>query len=501
MKTFDLHCHPTLKPMLILEKHRESPWEEVDNIANKIFDSQSNLNQLLDGNCNLACVGLMAIETAFLKGALIQTVAGPVRYVDKRQVRRIARRVKGYCYPDLLEQEIDSVINHAVNKDEPWERVKWISSMDEYDADDMDTLHLIASLEGGHGLYYGRNQSDDIVTIVEKLKGYRKNDPLRLFYITLTHISQNIFANHAFAIKILGKKPFLPKGNGITDAGHQVINTCLSDKLEGKPILIDIKHLSLVARKQFYQQYGDKPMIASHMAVTGCSWHKKPIIKMRKKNAHPVYKVKYERPKGHINGTKFNPDSINLYDEDIQAILQSGGLIGLILDERVLGYSKKDKSKEFISDKEWNEFIAPLSASELDALAMSDDEERVDEENEQPVEAEETALLAGDGNTRGAEHSRVHLLHLLNNIMHIMKVGQAMGNGIEAGKHIVIGSDFDGLINAIDTCPTAEFFEHLQNHLVDAIELYAPDIIPNPAAFIDDIFYNNGIAFLKQHFK
>ena len=500
MKTFDLHCHPTLKPMLTLERHRLSPWDEVDNIANKIFDSQSNMNQLLDGNCNLACVGLMAIETAFLKGALVQTVAGPVRYVDKRQIRRIARKVKGYCYPDLLDQEIDSVINHAVNKDEPWERVKWISSMDEYDPDDLDTLHLIASLEGGHGLYYGRNESDDINIIVNKLKEYRNGNPLRLLYLTLTHISQNVFANHAFAIKILGKKPFLPRGNGITDKGHQVIQTCLSDQLDGQPILIDIKHLSMVSRKQFYETYKDKPIIASHVAVTGCSWHNKPIAKIRKKKAHPVYKVKYDRQKGYIDGTSFNPDSINLYDEDIVAILKSGGLIGLILDERVLGFSKNNKSKEFISNDEWDEFIAPLTQTELQNREMDDDENQADELDEQQHEEEETRLLAGNGPKRSMDNRRIHLLHLLNNIMHIMKVGQSIDGNIDPGKHIVIGSDFDGLINAIDCCPTAEDFEYLQDHLEDAIELYASDLITDPAAFVEAIFYKNGIEFLKKHF-
>ncbi|MBS2211750.1 membrane dipeptidase [Carboxylicivirga mesophila] len=502
MKTFDLHCHPTLKPMLTLQKHRKSPWDEVDNIANKIFDSQSNLNQLLDGNCNLACVGLMAIEAAFLKGALVQTVAGPVRYIDKRQIRRMARKVKGYCYPDLLEQEIDSVINNAVNKEEPWERVKWINSMDEYEPDDMDTLYLIATLEGGHALYYGRNESSDINIITDKLKEYRKGDPLRLLYLTLTHISPNVFANHAYAIKILGKKPFLPLGNGISDMGHQVIDTCLNARWEGKPILIDIKHLSMVARKQFYAKYSDKPIIASHVAVTGCSWSTKPIAKFRKKKAHPVYKVKYERQRGHINGTRFNPDSINLYDEDIKAILRSGGLIGLILDERVLGYAKEEKktSKEFISDSEWNEFIAPMPLAEQQHRHMDDDENQLDEEEERQNEEEETLLLVGEGAKRSMAQQRNHLLHLLNNIMHIMIVGQTMDKPVNPGKHIVIGSDFDGLINAIDCCPAAEDFEFLQYNLEEAIELYASDLIPDPAAFVSDVFYNNGVEFLNKHF-
>jgi microsomal dipeptidase-like Zn-dependent dipeptidase len=501
MKVFDLHCHPTLKPMLTLARQRETPWDEVDNIASKIFDSQSNLEQLLDGNCNLACVGLMAIETAFLQGCLVQTVAGPVKYIDKRQVKRIAQKVPGYCYEDLLDQEIKSVVQHASNPHESWESVKWIQSMDEYDADDMDTLHLIATLEGGHGLYHGRNKADDIDLMVEKIKAYRKGNPVRLLYITLTHISQNVFANHSYAIKILGKKPFLPLGNGITEKGHKIIQTCLDDTLEGNPIFIDIKHLSLVSRLQFYKAYGDKPMIASHMAVTGCSYHKKPIFKVRKKKAHDVYKVKYKRQAGYLPNTYFNPDSINLYDEDIEAILRSGGLIGLILDERVLGYSKSDTSKEFISNHEWDAFIAPDGVQQdLSAMEMDSEQDATDDAQDLAMELEEEDRLAGIGTEPKKSERYIHLLHLLNNIMHIIKVGQAMDGDIDPTKHIVLGSDFDGLVNAVDCCLTAEGFNNLRFELMEVMEQYASDLIDDPTACANDMFYNNGVNFLKKHY-
>ena len=41
--------------------------------------------------------------------------------------------------------------------------------------------------------------------------------------------------------------------------------------------------------------------------------------------------------------TVFNPWTINLFDEDILEIVESSGMIGIIMDERVLGYGKLDR--------------------------------------------------------------------------------------------------------------------------------------------------------------
>jgi microsomal dipeptidase-like Zn-dependent dipeptidase len=212
-----------------------------------------------------------------------------------------------------------------------------------------------------------------------------------------------------------------------------------------------------------------------------------------------VFKVKYERRKGYLPETYFNPNSINLYDEDIQAILQSGGLIGLILDERVLGYSNRDKCKEFVSKDEFSKFLSP-DDSRVDFPMMSDDEDIQDDLEDVAMEYEEESLMAGYGGLRSFTKKRIHLLHLLNNIMHIIKVGNKL-EGIDASKHISIGSDFDGLINAIDVCPSAEEYEDLKRELSLFIDVYASDLIPNSVMFVNDMFYNNGVNFLNNNFN
>lgn len=503
MKVFDLHCHPTLKPLLSLKEERPTPWFDInikaDNIAGNIYDSQSNFEQLLDGGCNLACVGLMGIETEFLRRCLVKVLSGPVKYIDKKQVKKIGRAASGSTYEDLLKEEVESVINSPANPEDEDEKVKFISSMNEYNEEDQDTLHLIASLEGGHGLYYGKNEYAESSRLVNKIKAFRVGEPVQLFYLTLSHISQNALANHAFAIKILKKSVFYPENKGISELGHEIIQTCLSDELPGKPVLIDVKHLSLAARNEFYAKYAsyNKPIIASHVAVAGCSNRKKPIIKVRKRKVHPVYKVKYKREPGYLPDTFFNPDSLNLYDEDITAILKSGGFIGLILDERVLGYPKnKTTSKEFISEKEWDEFIAPIENVQY----MSDEEDIEDDVENDTIENELNEEFEGKVKEKDKNLQRLHAMYLLNNILHIIKVGDAIGNGVDPRKMIGIGSDFDGLIDPVQTCTSAEQFDDLADELKNLLEHYQFDEIGNVNEFIENFFYRNGLEFLKKNF-
>ena len=98
---------------------------------------------------------------------------------------------------------------------------KFINSFSEYDANDKNTLHIILSVEGGHAFYYGKNQYSDSNQIIDNLRKFKGADSEhRLLYITLVHLERSGFGNHAYANKIFSKKPFLPKGNGLTSQGN-----------------------------------------------------------------------------------------------------------------------------------------------------------------------------------------------------------------------------------------------------------------------------------------
>ncbi|MEZ4901194.1 MAG: hypothetical protein R2822_05235 [Spirosomataceae bacterium] len=71
-----------------------------------------------------------------------------------------------------------------------------------------------------------------------------------------------------------------------------------------------------------------------------------------------------------IEGVGFNASSINLFNEDIEAIFNSNGLIGIALDQRVLGYSELTiLGNEVVSDN-----ILPLKIGAFEVELVTDTE-------------------------------------------------------------------------------------------------------------------------------
>ncbi len=113
----------------------------------------------------------------------------------------------------------------------------------------------------------------------------------------------------------------------------------------GKRILIDVKHLSVVARKEYYDNIiepcmakGDViPVIASHVAYSGRKTLKQLINNIDKeKDGLTVKRFSND----------FNAWNINLCDEDILLIFKTGGLIGINLDQRILAIPEEDHKNE-----------------------------------------------------------------------------------------------------------------------------------------------------------
>src|SRR4029079_15317853 len=81
-----------------------------------------------------------------------------------------------------------------------------------------------------------------------------------------------------------------------------------------------------------------------------------------------VWEVVHMKPKSsYIDGVYYNCSSINLYNEDIEVILVSGGLIGLSFDQRILGFADENVLRdvtvphdvEYISELEAKFFLGP----------------------------------------------------------------------------------------------------------------------------------------------
>ncbi len=104
-----------------------------------------------------------------------------------------------------------------------------------------------------------------------------------------------------------------------------------------------------IARRQLYAfreaENITAPLVCSHAGFTGC-WFDNPggqfsdyiIAPPDTEGPHGI-RLNKANPYLTDNSIGFNVSTINLFNEDIVAIFQSDGLIGISLDQRVLGYS------------------------------------------------------------------------------------------------------------------------------------------------------------------
>lgn len=536
----DIHCHPELKTFLSAntEQNRKDCWQKINLgqllelidkvLLGNILESQSSLSQLNTVRGTIALAGIYATEKAMVNGDLIRLLGFNSNLRDAVKKLKDANH-NNVIDPDLLDRismpqtsyfvMFRETQDHLLNSRQINAGYNLIGSFNDYDP---TKLNLVLTIEGGHNL---NDQSSPAQNgnMVNNLKTLRQGGK-RYLFMSLAHVEQNSLCNHAFAMKLLKHDDFMPSGRGITPLGERVIKEALT----GLPrILIDIKHMSLESRKQYYQilerDYSSDniPIVISHCGVTGVSWNEKPVV-CRKKYRNWI-KIRYFKPKG-LKGTKFNPWSINIYDEEIKKIVDSNGLIGLNLDQRILGAKqKKPKERdEFFSPDEFNKSDFRLhllrSISSWDPADLLPDEDRQGQEIRQRLlyclmQIINNPERRTDFNSINREIINLYdmlrqrpvsdkgIKHLCNNILHIVRVG-----GEEAWKHIFIGSDFDGLINPVDSCKEATGF----NQLADGLKQYLPEMasairgyagITDIDGKINNIMSGNAYRFLRNYMQ
>jgi len=539
----DIHCHPDLKTFLSAndEINRINCWQNlnlpiilkiIDRILlGNILESQSSLTQLNSSCGTIRLVGLYAFEKSMIKGDLFKilgihvnllTVAGILeimghhRKIDYELLKRISSPRTNYF------RLFNEVQTHLVESETIPPGYNILNKINDHDP---GMLNLIFTIEGGHNLFNkraGYNFKKDVLSNLSDLK----SGIYRYLFMGLAHLERNRLCTHAYGIKILHHRRFKPVGRGITRLGRKVIKKALS-----KPnrILIDIKHMSLEARKQYYeilkQDYGSEniPIIASHTGVTGRSYENMPVITCK---AYCKWtKVQYYQPEG-LMCTKFNPWSINLYDEEIMKIVDSDGLIGLNLDERILGTKQKKRAEliEYFSRKEFS--CCKYRRDHPAESHIQDPEEELSESELLADKIRNKLLdyihLVAQNPYRFRDHDHLNneivnlyndlliiprqlldndIKHLCNNILHIVKVA-----GDKAWKHICIGSDFDGLINAVECCRDATKMNKLARELKKWLPIMVasnPTLSPvtNIDQKVEDIMSRNACDFLKNNFN
>ncbi|MEO0555558.1 MAG: hypothetical protein AAF149_20305 [Bacteroidota bacterium] len=344
-----------------------------------------------------------------------------------------------------------------------------------------DTVIVIPTIEGMNVLSMSNQAcpvSDDL--LIERIKELKKMDP-PIFFITLAHHFNNNICAHAHSLpKIALFNPDQTKNmnhmgesphNGINALGIAAIKEMLEIE-EGEDgfltdraikewrIHVDVKHMSASARLEYYEKIirpynnnlkndGKKiPIIASHMGYSG-----------RERLKEQILNYNSEENLSSTNG--FNNWNINLCDEDVQEIVASEGLIGLTLDERILG----QQSKIGLGCKK------PKNKEELIVL----------------VERTLKSILLA------AKKINKH---------------KYLKTEFTVWNTLCIGTDHDGYIDPIDDYPTVaefpEFSKDLEKKLLEWSDTdrkeFGIDKDSELKSALDKFFGENGYKFLKDHY-
>lgn len=323
-----------------------------------------------------------------------------------------------------------------------------------------------------------------------------------IFMVTISHLSWNGMTGHSQALDTKGighefiKRLYRIKASDdvrllrqwkslfysepINQFGKTLINELLSVK-NGKRILVDLKHADYFTRKYFYDSVmvsQKVPPICSHCAVNGL-----------KEIYYSPFVDEYSLIKSSADSI-FYPFGLNLYDEEIIAICKNNGIIGIPLEQRVLGgYFNKyrqqltDYSLKTLRDKPEAETgigkIKRDNRVNFDVIsAYNATEMHIVPEKEEPQE-QIRALEKSDQITRDDYFS---IEPFIQNLFYILDHSDTTGR--MAWSHVCIGSDLDGIIDPIDVCATASQYPHFRQRLIQFIPIFlAIRKMYNPGAF------------------
>jgi len=512
MPFFDFHCHPGLKPQFSDPASKVTPWDYIDaklsisrdwklrinKLFNEVLNSQSNLTQLIAADVKLIGLILHAPEQKIGKALGEKSIVnkGSVSLINGKQLAYLTTGIHSY---DLIKEELSWLKRTA--SPEPGNSLKILNSTADFDEKADNTVFGAIIVEGLHCFFDDPNDPDAKQIYLKNFHEFTEEN--MVLSINVCHMQQNQFCNHAYGIQFFNPSYFYPTQKGITTWGWEMIGLMIEKK-----ILVDIKHMSLKARWELYTFYdpnGDnqyrQPLICTHAGTTGLSIRDRVKYLLNQPvDKGQVYEVSYLKPLSrHFEQTYHNCSSINLYDEDIEHILLSGGIIGLSFDQRILGFADESvipgltvpHDLEYISHLEADFFLGPQPT----ALPVWPDDNNVWAAED--FEDLDQSLLV-----------ETHRRFLVNNIIHILWVANK-NNSInleDAARQICIGTDFDGLINAIDCCKQTTGMPQLKKDMRADIAAGLSKIGANAAninadELLDNIFYTNGRDFMLKRIK
>ena len=565
---FDLHFHPLGKRFLHEfedEKRRNNAYTQpvsiplLGQIADAgvgfILETQGCIKQAVEGGIRLGIASIVSTEYVFASRMGVLKLL-EYEIFDRDVFAPLDNRLFDYInegrgsYHSLFVKELEFYKWAAglipQSKPEPV-LINLVNRKKEGGARFAEgKLNLLLAIEGGHNFcelpIHDASATPDPASLVMK---YRNDKTVDFLYLTLTHLShvkEQLLCSHAFGFKLVQDIPEArPQINGLTYLGKQVINACINCKTNLSPILIDIKHMSLQGRREFYTYRRQLlqtppagfippaingktwwPIVATHMGVTGYDSSELgnylEEFGVEKGNEHSV-RVKLHRqlaaklPVGFgLSEVFFNPATIGLCDDDITEIALSNGLIGISLDSRILGFEiiiqRRNSVVDYFSKGDFARLFPEL-AIHLNQLEPEPDE--VDEAVER-TKAVNTANHFQGFAGRMTRELYLFCLNVLHVVAVINRLPPTERHERDGWDFVCLGSDYDGLIDSIKAARTAEdlpaFKKELVYYLPKAEKAYRkvftgtpPLLTANAEQVLDKLFFTNGENFIKRWWK
>jgi len=296
------------------------------------------------------------------------------------------------------------------------------------------------------------------------MKKWGPNGSHTPFFITLGHHFWNMLIGHAESLPFIFDQK-TGKESGFTDAGWELLDDLLSDLDENevpkktRRILIDVKHMSPKARKQYYNYLAKKkrfsdlniPVVCSHASVGDA-----PSLNYFIKGT--------EDYKSGKTKNYFNTSSLSLNDEDIKVIIDSDGIIGIVLHEgRIASKDAMKKNPYRIAY-----YRKKIKRSQNDIEDFQSDLQKSENESDKKKLLNRIKVKMQQIDEFGEKMQEGFVNMILANIYKIVEVyaKHKPQKSSRAWDHIGIGSDFDGMINKMDYLGTANEFPKLNELLV-----------------------------------
>jgi microsomal dipeptidase-like Zn-dependent dipeptidase len=506
--SIDLHCHPNYKtfarahkadgqppvPQIVSPSNKSSLWYYnpptlTDKLANYFLSitkfRKHNLTAAMYGRLFVMVAGLGCVEKYFFNNKLgtssiTDLLDDFVAEFDTPRINAI-EAMTDYWADFQREmkfmdegQEITDPDKNVVKIDGHWFTYRLAKNFAELQANieqnetekagdskaNPMVITIIPAVEGLHILNCGLDNPCNPAEVKQNAIALKQmnNAP---WFVTFSHHFYNELCGHARSLRsLIGKLTDQEDGvnSDFTELGLEVMDILL-DKNNGRRILIDIKHMSPPGRKRFMElrktKYNNEiPIIMSHGVCNGLPTYGATI------SNYPLLGDSFINPIDNAiggDGQLKNHNYINFYDDEIIEMVNSQGILGIQLDERRLA-------------------------------------------NEDTIKGVKRSLF------------RNKIMHYRSELLwkQIQYIAEMLDdNNLYAWGNIAIGSDYDGLVDPLNSFWTAEQFEDLASYLERHAYRYLeerPNRLKNSfnkvkADFvIQSIFRDNAWNFLRKWF-